>query len=232
MKQIFKILTVAFLAVAFWSCSGDKEVPLTVSTSSVNFSSTGGTQRLAVSSSADWNATSSASWCKASRELDELVITVEKQWAAKARKAEVMVTTASETQVVTVNQAAGSGKLAGAITLSSVAFPDLDPQTRDEIVVSSVAKEYIFQVKVSDPKYEWRAEVVEGDFVTSSVTTNVKATGYVTFTTTSNTTVEQRQAKVKIICEYQGASDTYDLTIKQESSHRNEDPGMNDIIEW
>jgi hypothetical protein len=233
MKHLLSMFAVAFVAVVMLSCSsGGGEVPITLSQAAVQLSAAGGTQRVTVTADPGWTATSSASWCSVTVNAKELVITAKKNYSAKARSAQVTISSVSgaQSQILGVTQKAGTGTFDG-FTVSSVAFSDLDPDSRDQVDVNSLKNDYTLQVTTLNPTYSWRVEV-DSDWVTTSVKGTQRGSNYFTFTVAANTDIKERTAELHIISEYEGAVDDYELTIVQASSHRNEDPTIGKEIEW
>ena len=72
----------------------------------------------------------------------------------------------------------------------------------------------------------------ENDFIDCDHLTAQRGSGYMTLNLQQNNKVEERRAKLQILCEYKGATGVYNLTIVQRATHNNEDPFFNDEIEW
>lgn len=235
MKHLLSTLAVALVAVVMWSCSGDSgPVALTVTSSSLQFSANGGTQSVTVTSEPDLVATPSQSWCTTKVDVEKQILSVsaKKNYAAVARNAEILLTSGAQSQVITVNQKAGTGKILGFKEISNVAYPELSPTGGDDVEVSSVANKYKFSVILEEPKYSWRVESISEDFVTTSMTEPQKGSGYLQIEVAANPTVEARESVVLLVCEYEGAKDTYELTVVQSPTHNNEDPIINNEIDW
>lgn len=234
MKHLLSTLAVALVAAFVCGCSGgSSEVALTVSASAIELPANGGTKSITVTSGADLVATPSKSWCTAKIDLEKqtLSVTAKKNYAAKQRTAEITLTSGSQSQVVAITQKAGTGKI-DAFTLSSLAFPELYPTNRGEVRVKSTEGNYIIMITLTDPIYPWRVEITEGDFVSTKFGSNQKGSGYFSFDVEANNTPDEREAKLTIISEYEGAKCTYDLTVIQEATHRIQDPIVAPKIEW
>lgn len=231
MKHLFLTLAVAFAAVVMWSCSGgDEAIPLNLSSTIVQFKANGGTQKITVSAEPGWTATSSASWCSVKQTDGTLELTAKKNYAAKQRLAEVLVTSGEESQIINVSQEKGTGTFDG-FTVSSLAFEGLDPDTRDEVNVNSLANKYNLQVTTMSPSYTWRVES-DSEWLTSSVEGTQRGSNYFSFIVAANETIEERVGKLTIISEYEGAKDDYVLTVIQNPTHSLQDPIEAPKIEW
>lgn len=234
MKHLLSIFAVALAALLVCGCSsGDGEVALTVSTPSLQFSANGGTQSVTVTAGADLVATPSQKWCTTKVDLEKqtISVTAKKNYAAKQRTAEVLLTSGTQSQTIAVTQKAGTGKI-DAFTLSSLTFPDLYPTGRGEVKVKSTKGSYNILITLTDTAYPWRVEVTEGDFVTTQYSSNQKGSGYFSFEVAANDTVDTRTALLTIISEYEGAKCTYELTVIQDATHRIQDPTVAPKIEW
>ena len=233
MKRFLSCLTIAFLAVVLWGCSSSPtETVLTATAESLQFAANGGSQKVTLTAGSDLKATSSQSWCKTN--IDEqkvLTVTAKKNYAAKSRDAEILLTSGSQSKVITVSQKAGTGKI-DAFTLSSLTFPDLYATGHGEVKVNSAKGSYNILITLSDTVYPWRVEVTEGDFVSTNYSTNQKGSGYFSFEVTANDTADTRTALLTIISEYEGAKCTYELTVIQDATHRIQDPIEAPKIEW
>ena len=233
MKHYLTKLVLALMVVVSWGCSGSDAIPLTVKETELSFKADGGTMTIEVTGP-DWDVVSSAEdWCVATREeKTNLVVTVAKNYAAKKRTAELLITSGAESQVVTVNQAKGTGVLEDAISVSSVAFPDMKPKG-DELELPAIQKAHNFYVTLSNPAYTWRVVLdEENNFIDCDHLTAQRGSGYMTLNLQQNNTIDARKAKLQILCEYKGATGVYNLTIVQRATHNNEDPFLNDEIEW
>ena len=186
-----------------------------------------------VSAGSNWEVISSQAWCTAERvDKKTLKVSVTRNYAAKDRTAQVTISSGSQSGVVSVSQKKGSGKFDG-FEVTSVAFDGLPATGTGNITVSCKEAEYVLHVKTSNPKYTWKAEVLEGtDFVTVQDNKEHRGSDYLTFTVKANNTIDVRSAQVKIESELEGAFCTYLLNISQESTHRNEDPIVNKEINW
>ena len=226
MRNFLSQLTAALIAVFMCGCSGDEETPLTVSTSSLNFLAIGNTLSVAVTSDADLEATSSQTWCttKVDLEQQKVFITATQNYSTKTRSAEVLLTSGSQSQTISITQRAGTGTF-DAFTLSSDSFPTLKPTSKGEAKVKYVEGSYTITVTVKDPKYPWRVKVLEGGFVSTKFTSNQKGSGDFSFEVKKNTTLKNREAKLSVISEYEGAKCVYDLKIIQSKEN-------NITIEW
>lgn len=234
MKHLLSILTMAVIAIVAWGCSsGSEEVPVTVSPGAVTFSSNAGKQTVLVTAGSKWEAVSSQpGWCTTQCDGKQLIINVTKNYAAKERTAQITVTSGSQSAIVGVSQKKGTGKFDG-FEVSTVAFEGLNPTGSSNVVFPCVEAEYAFQIKTLDPKYQWKAEVTEGaDFVSVPDNNLHRGSDYLKVTVKANATVEERKAQVKIESELEGAYCTYLLNITQLSTHRNEDPFVNNEIIW
>lgn len=234
MKHLLSTLAVALFAAVVCGCSGgDSEVALTVSAPTIEFPASGGTKSVTVTSGTDLVATPSKSWCTAKVDIEKqtVSVTAKKNYAAKARTAELTLTSGSQSQVVAISQKAGSGTFDG-FELSSLTFPDLYPTGRGEVNVKATEGSYIIMIKLTDPKYPWRVEITEGDFVSTKYGADQKGSGYFTFEVEANNTVDERSALLTIVSEYEGAKCTYALTVIQEATHRIQDPIEAPKIEW
>ncbi len=226
MRKFLSQLTAALIAVFLCGCSGDKETPLTVSTSSLNFIALGSTQSVSVTSDADLTATSSRPWCTAEVDLEQqkVFITAARNYATSQRSAEVRLTSGSQTQVIAITQKAGTGTF-DAFTLSSDTFPKLNPTDSGEAKVKYMEGSYTITVTLKDPKYTWCVKVTEGGFVSTKYTDKQKGSGDFSFEVKANTTLKNRKAKLLVISEYEGAKCTYELSITQSKEN-------NITIDW
>lgn len=233
MKHLLSIFAVAVISVIAWGCSsgGDEEVPLSVTPGALTFSSSAGKQTVNVTGS-KWEAISSQKWCTFEILDKQLKVAVTQNYSDKPRTAQITITSGSQSIVLGVSQKAGSGKFDG-FTVGTLAFANLEPKGGDDVVVSCSEKNYTLEITTLSPKYTWKAVVTEGaDFVVVPDDELYKGSGYLIFTVKSNNTVEERHAVLRIESEYEGAFCVYELEITQNSFNRNEDPSINDVIEW
>ena len=231
MKHLFSMLAVAFAAIVMWSCSsGGGAVPLNLSSTIVQFADKGGTQKITVTAEPGWTATSSEKWLTLKQTDDALEITAQKNYSAKSRLAEVLVTAGEESQLINVSQKAGTGTFEG-FTVSSLAFEGLDPDSRDDVTVNSLDGKYILQVTTLNPAYTWRVES-DAEWLTTSVQGTQRGSNHFSFIVAANDTIEERKGTLTIISEYEGAKDDYVLTVIQNPTHSLQDPLEAPKIEW
>lgn len=234
MKHLLSILAVAIIIVVAWGCSsgGSEVIPVTLSQGALSFSSDAGKQTIEVTAGSNWEPQSSKDWCTVQRDGKQLVVSVTKNYAAKDRTATVTITSGEQSAVLGVTQKKGSGKFDG-FEVTTLAFEGLEPTGGDDVVVSSKQDTYNLRVVTKDSKYSWKAEVVEGsDFVSVPDNDLHKGSGYLDFTVHANNTIEERKAQLKIVSELEGAYCTYLLKITQQAANNNEDPIINNEIDW
>ena len=224
------------MTVVAWGCSGgsEEEIPLAISPGALSFSAdkSGRPQTVQITTSRDWEAVPSQDWVIVAREDKTLKVSVDKNWTDKARTAQVVITSGSQTAILGITQKKGTGEFDG-FKVTTVVFEGLKPTVGDDVVVSSKEGTYNFKVMTNDPKYTWKAEVVEGaDFVSIPDTELHKGTADFSFSVLANTTIEERTAQLKIESEFKGAKCTYLWNITQNSANRNEDPLINNEIIW
>lgn len=233
MKHFLSIFAVAVMTVVAWGCSGgsEEEIPLAISPGALSFSAdkSGRPQTVQITTSRDWEAVPSQDWVIVAREDKTLKVSVDKNWTDKARTAQVVITSGSQTAILGITQKAGTGKFDG-FTVSTTMLSDLSPTIGDDVVVSS--KEKAYTLEITSGQYSWRAEVVSGSDFVSIPDNDLHKGGYLVFTVKANTSIEERKAVLKIESEYKGALCKYELKITQNSFNRNEDPEINDVIEW
>ena len=234
MKHLFSMLAVAFAAIVMWSCSsgGSEEIPVTLSKGALTFQSNSGKQTIEVTAGKNWEPQSSKDWCTVQRDGKQLVVSVTKNYADKERIATVTITSGEQSAVLGVTQKAGSGKFEG-FEVFTLAFDNLRSTGSDNVVVSSQEHSYNLEIRTLAPKYSWQAEVVKGDdFVSIPDNDLHRGNGFLKFTVETNTTVEERKAQLKIVSELEGAYCTYLLEITQLAANNNEDPIINNEIDW
>ena len=234
MKHLLSILAVAIIAVVAWGCSsgGNEEIPVTLSKGALTFQSNSGKQTIEVTAGKNWEPQSSKEWCTVQRDGNQLTVSVTKNYAAKERTATVTITSGEQSAVLGVTQKAGSGKFEG-FEVTSLAFTGLDATGGDDVRVSSKENSYSLNIHTLEQKYYWKAEVIEGaDFVSIPDNDLHKGNGVLKFTVETNTTVEEREAQLKIVSELEGAYCTYVLKITQLAANNNEDPIINNEIDW
>ena len=235
MKHLLSLLTVAVIAIVAWGCSEgtEAEAPISVSQGALTFSSNAGTMNVEVTAGNNWEPISSQSWCTAERvDKKTLKVAVTKNYAAKNRTAQITISSGSQSAVVDVSQKKGSGTFDG-FEVTSVAFDGLASKGTGNAEVSCKEAEYVLHIKTFDPKYTWKAEVIEGaDFVSVPDNKEHRGSDYLTITVKANDSIDVRTAQLKIESELEGALCTYLLNISQASTNRNEDPIVNKEINW
>ena len=205
-------------------------MPLNLSTKIVQFADKDGTQKITVTAEPGWTATSSEKWLTLKQTDDALELTAKKNYSAKSRLAEVLVTAGEESQLINVSQKAGTGTFEG-FTVSSLAFEGLDPDSRDDVTVNSLEGKYILQVTTLNPAYTWRVES-DSEWLTTSVQGTQRGSNHFSFIVAANDTIEERKGTLTIISEYEGAKDDYVLTVIQNPTHSLQDPLEAPKIEW
>lgn len=85
--------------------------PITVSPTSLSFTSAAGTKNLTVSCSGTWTVTSSESWCTANKINTATIIVAASRNVGIARTATITITSGVNTKNVTVSQSKGSKSL-------------------------------------------------------------------------------------------------------------------------
>jgi hypothetical protein len=255
MRKFLSNLAVVLLCFAACGCSGGSgEVSLSVGIEPsiidqkkhLQVKAAGEKVTLPVAGPA-WEAVSSTSkeavdWLKPSKDAmtGGLLLTAEKNYTTKNRDAEVLVKAidgeASET--IYVEQKKG-GMPENAIQMDIKApicdlYPLLKENGSGEIEVSADASTHNFKVLLSDSKFTWRVIIEEEakDWIYSPQTSTQKGKSALKITLTKNLEVGERTSVVKILCEYKGGEAAYLLRIKQQPTHHNEDPALDDEIEW
>jgi hypothetical protein len=212
----------------------------------INIANCGDTQSFSVTGP-DWKVSSSASWVKAYKDDNnqEFVISVAAHYA-KARSAEVIVQSVDgkESITITVNQEEGSMPENALTFKPNAAFPELIGDSRGVLQLTEKKGTYHLEVVLADTEqFVWYVVIDNSiDWISSAQTTPHKKKYNLYLNVEPNTMIEEelphtRTAVIYVVCEYRQDdivenSVKYELTIKQSSANRNEDPYVDPTEKW
>ncbi len=194
---------------------------ISVTPSSIKVSEKATKRTLTIDCKGSWTAESDAEWCTVEKDGNQLNVSILYNQATEERKANIEVKSESgNTVIVTVTQSKGDGKPEPVFSVSSPDF-EIPAGEEGDIEAELFEQTYTFNVTTPSKSSVWDVNVsypTGGEqFLTCKNIYSRVGDGQFTVTSSKNLTRQAREALLEIVCNTNGETQTYKLSLKQPS---------------